>query len=258
MAKHLAAHGAGGPATAAIAPATGPAAPIETTSLADEIAFRLEAAILAHELLPGTKLGQEELCQRFGVSRTPVREALRKLQAQRLVVLVPNKGATVRLPTRTEVEEIYDLRAELEAYAAELACRNAGRETDAELARMAEAVKARRGGRRGRPISDSRFNLELAGAIRDFHQVIYEAAGNQRLAAMLRELFAAFPGNYCSHGMTRTPEGEQLHLDDHERIREAIHRRDPEAARRLMKEHTQRAKQMLLRHFDERGLWPAP
>jgi DNA-binding GntR family transcriptional regulator len=257
MAKHLA-RGTDGPMTAA-ALATAPAmAPIETTSLADEIAFRLEAAILAHELPPGAKLGQEELCQRFGVSRTPVREALRKLQAQRLVVLVPNKGATVRLPTRTEVEEIYDLRAELESYAAELACRNAAPETDAELARTAEAVRTRRGGRRGRPISDSGFNLELAGAIRDFHQVIYEAAGNQRLAAMLRELFATFPGNYCSHGMTLPAEGEQLHVEDHHEIREAIRRRDPATARRLMKEHVLRAKHLLLRHFDEQGLWPAP
>src|SRR5882757_3109746 len=113
---------------------------IETRSLADEIAFRLEAAILARELLPGAKLRQEELCQRFGVSRTPVREALRKLQAQRLVVMVPNRGAAVRLPTRKEVEEVYDLRAELEAFACELACQRAGPETDAELTRAVEAL----------------------------------------------------------------------------------------------------------------------
>jgi DNA-binding GntR family transcriptional regulator len=76
---------------------------IETSSLADEIAFRLESAIVAQQLPPGTRLRQEELCERFGVSRTPIREALRKLQAQRLVVLTPNKGATVRIPTRKEI-----------------------------------------------------------------------------------------------------------------------------------------------------------
>src|SRR5882672_9567718 len=116
---------------------------IATRSLADEIAFRLEAAILARELLPGAKLRQEELCHRFGVSRTPVREALRKLQAQRLVVMVPNRGATVRLPTRKDVAETYDLRAELEAFAAELACERAGPALDAELARAAETLKRR-------------------------------------------------------------------------------------------------------------------
>src|SRR4051812_34077259 len=114
MAKHLAARGAGhrgaAPALGSGRGAAAAAALIQTTSLADEIAFRLESAILSRELLPGTKLGQEELCHRFGVSRTPIREALRKLQAQRLVVMVPNKGATVRLPTRSEIEEVYDLR----------------------------------------------------------------------------------------------------------------------------------------------------
>ena len=73
---------------------------ITITSLADEIAFRIQSAILAGEHPPGTRLLQDELCERFGVSRTPVREALRKLQAKHLVVLVPNKGATVRAPSR--------------------------------------------------------------------------------------------------------------------------------------------------------------
>jgi DNA-binding FadR family transcriptional regulator len=73
---------------------------VVATGLADEIAFRLQAAILDGEFPPGTHLQQDELCARFGVSRTPVREALRKLQAQHLVDLVPNKGATVRTPSR--------------------------------------------------------------------------------------------------------------------------------------------------------------
>ena len=85
---------------------------ITVTSLADEIAFRIQAAILAGDHRPGTHLSQDELCERFGVSRTPVREALRKLQAKHLVVLVPNKGATVRAPSRTELIDVYNVRAE--------------------------------------------------------------------------------------------------------------------------------------------------
>jgi len=231
---------------------------IETRSLADEIAFRLEAAILARELPPGSKLLQEELCQRFGVSRTPVREALRKLQALRLVVMVPNRGATVRLPTRKDVAEVYDLRAELEAFAAELACERAGPSLDAELARAAEGLKRRKNARAGRAITDTAFNIELAAAIRHFHHVIQDAAGNERLVIVLHELEASFPGDYCSHEMSRPAEGDRLHIDDHDRIREAIRRRDAAAARRLMQEHVLRAKAMLLRHFDEQGLWPGP
>ena len=84
-----------------------PTESITLTSLVDEIAYRLEAAILEGEFGPGTHLLQDELCARFGVSRTPVREALRKLQAQHLVVLVPNKGATVRFPSRSELSDVY-------------------------------------------------------------------------------------------------------------------------------------------------------
>ena len=109
---------------------------IAITSLADEIAFRLQAAILAGEHPPGTHLFQDEICERFGVSRTPVREALRKLQAMHLVVLVPNKGATVRVPGRDELIDVYNVRAELESYACELACVNASPELLAEISRL--------------------------------------------------------------------------------------------------------------------------
>jgi hypothetical protein len=87
---------------------------IVTTSLADEIAFRVQSAILDGLYPPGSRLPQDELCEKFGVSRTPVREALRKLQAKHLVTVVPNKGATVRLLSRKELIDIYDLRSELE------------------------------------------------------------------------------------------------------------------------------------------------
>lgn len=228
---------------------------IETTSLADEIAFRLEAAIVAQELPPGTRLRQEELCERFGVSRTPIREALRKLQAQRLVVLTPNKGAAVRIPTSKEIEEVYELRGELEGFAAELACKHASPRTDVELTFAVEAVKRRKTVPRGRDISDSTFNIDVSGAIRSFHHVIHDAAGNERLASVIQELEKSFPGDFCSHEMAQPLESKQLHIDDHVHIRDAIHARDAARARSLMKEHVERAKGILLTYLDERGFW---
>jgi DNA-binding GntR family transcriptional regulator len=228
---------------------------IETKSLADEIAFRLEAAIVAQELPPGTRLPQEELCERFGVSRTPIREALRKLQAQRLVVLIPNKGAAVRIPTRKEIEEVYELRGELEGFAAELACKHASPQTDAELSLAVEAVKRRRAAPRRRDINDSTFNIDVSGAIRSFHHVIHDAARNERLASVIQELEKSFPGDFCSHEMARPLESKRLHIDDHVQIRDAIRARDAARARSLMKEHVERAKGILLTYLDERGFW---
>lgn len=228
---------------------------ITTTSLADEIALRLEAAIINRELLPGTRLAQEELCQQFGVSRTPIREALRKLQALRLIKMVPNKGATVRLPTRKEIEEVYDLRGELEAYAAELACQRAQPTTDTELVQAVEALRRKPAVRRSAAISDSALNIEVSGVIRNFHHIIHKAAGNNHLISVLRDLEALFPGNYCSHETARPVEGKKLHIDDHERIYKAIRARDGSAARTIMKRHIERSKRILLRYLDEHGVW---
>jgi DNA-binding GntR family transcriptional regulator len=227
--------------------------PLETKSLADEIAFRLEAAIVAQDLPPGTHLRQEELCERFGVSRTPIREALRKLQAQRLVVFTPNKGATVRIPSRKEIEDVYELRGELEGFAAELACKHATAQTDAELTIAIEAVKRRKA--REHDITDTNFNIDVSGAIRNFHHVIHDAAGNRRLASVIQELEKSFPGNFCSHEMARPLDSKRLHIDDHVQIRDAFAARDAEKARSLMTEHIERAKGILLTYLDEHRFW---
>src|SRR5690606_24679090 len=94
------------------------------TSYADQIARILEGEILAGRYARGEHLQQDEVCRRFGVSRTPAREALRKLQALGLVQLVPNKGALIQMPTLEELRQTYEVRAELEGFAASLAARH--------------------------------------------------------------------------------------------------------------------------------------
>ena len=84
-------------------------------ALVDEIAATLQARVLRGEIPTGARLRQETIAAEFGVSRTPVREALRKLQAAGIVELTPNKGAVVRAPTVRELREGYDVRAELRA-----------------------------------------------------------------------------------------------------------------------------------------------
>ena len=158
--------------------------PVVTTGLADQIAFRLRAAILDGEYAPGTHLQQDDLCVRFGVSRTPVREALRKLQAQRLVDIVPNKGATVRIPTRADLIEVYALRAELEGFSTELATPRISDEALAELHRTQEAAESAlrelESGGSGTD-AEATFDARIRSANEAFHNVIHRAAGNSRL-----------------------------------------------------------------------------
>src|SRR3990170_2322132 len=94
--------------------------PTESTK-ADEIALALEDEIVSGAIEPGTVLRQEQLSERFGVSRTPVREALRRLAALGLVSFVPNRGVRVRALSREELREAFLVRAELESLATEVA-----------------------------------------------------------------------------------------------------------------------------------------
>src|SRR5438874_110780 len=88
---------------------------------ADDIALVIEEAIVSGELAPGTVLRQEQLSEQFSVSRTPIREALRRLAALGLVSFVPNRGVRVRTISRDELHEAFLVRAELESLATEVA-----------------------------------------------------------------------------------------------------------------------------------------
>ena len=228
------------------------------TSLADEIAFRLQAAILAGEHPPGTHLLQDDLCERFGVSRTPVREALRKLQAKHLVVLVPNKGATVRVPGRDELIDVYNVRAELEGYACQLACANATAALLDALAasqrRVTDAVAAYERDR-GAESGDVALDIQFAAANFEFHDAIARAAGNQRLRSMIDELQNFFPKDYVWRAVTSADEVRALNVEEHERIRTAIGRADAARARSEMGSHILHASEILLGYLDRLGFW---
>jgi DNA-binding GntR family transcriptional regulator len=228
---------------------------VAASTLADNIAFRIETDILSGRLRPGAKLRQEELCQLYGVSRTPVREALRKLQAQKLVVMAPNRGAMVRALTRQEIIEVYDLRAELESYAAQRACERADAVFDRRLAEASRAVDSRAKPTLGRDISDQKLNAEVSESIRSFHHLIQDAAGSTRLVEMIRELETLFLGDFCSHEMAQPDVAERLHIDEHRGIMDAIRARNAAAARELMRAHIHHAKRILIQHLDEIDFW---
>ena len=230
---------------------------VVATSLADEIAFRLQAAILDGEFPPGTHLQQDELCARFGVSRTPVREALRKLQAQHLVDLVPNKGATVRTPSRDELSEVYVLRAEFEGFAAALAADRITAEDLAALddaqAAMDEAI-AELEAHAVTPDEEASFNRRITVANEEFHGIIHQAAGNQRLWRYLVELQNFFPKDYVWRAIS-SDLSRSVGVKEHRAIRAALEAHDPAAARQSMGDHVAHAGRLLLAYLDEHNFW---
>jgi DNA-binding GntR family transcriptional regulator len=228
------------------------------TSLTDEIAFRIQTAILGGEYPPGTHLQQDELCARFGVSRTPIREALRKLQAQNLVDLVPNKGATVRVRTRRELLEVYALRAELEGFAAALAAAHAQPAALAELQsaqdEMSRAMDELEQGRI-RPEDEAAFNARITSANERFHAVIHRLAANSRLTRMLGELQAYFPKDYVWRAIGDSAEGHVLSIVEHEEIRDALAAGDASSARAGMAAHIEHAGRLLVDYLDRHRFW---
>jgi DNA-binding GntR family transcriptional regulator len=216
------------------------AAPVRGERTAEIVARRLSQAILDGDLVPGTRLREETLAASYGVSRTPIREALILLGSSGLIELAPNRGATVRQLTTGDITEIYHLRGLLEAEAVSLA---ASRITP-ELIGLLNRACDRLAGLHGAAAAD-----QLAADVQ-FHHGIAEAAGSPRLFALIRQV-CAIPEGYRSsipYGNADLTEAER----QHRAIARALqHAPGPEAAS-LMRSHVTWAGQLAVRSLSAR------
>jgi DNA-binding GntR family transcriptional regulator len=223
-------------------------------ALVDELAATIRARVLSGEIATGERLRQEALATEFGVSRTPIREALRKLQANGLLEVAPNRGAIVRGPTAREIRDAYEVRSELEGLAAELA---ANRISDAQLRELREADRLFRRSIRSLVRSDrtrdqASADGEWTQANHRFHLVIQDAAGNERLAAIVEDLHRSFPRNLTWAALRDSSALLEQNVAEHADILEAIVQHDATEARRRMSAHVRHAGELIARHFEHR------
>ena len=207
---------------------------------ADDIALVLEEGIVSGEILPGTVLRQEQLSDRFGVSRTPVREALRRLAALGLVSFVPNRGVRVRTVSRDELYEAFLVRAELESLATELA---AARITGEDLAQL-ERVEERfclltHDLRRRRPGDDRRgLTSDWVRANHAFHDVIYRVAQSPLVERMAKSARRTFSGPAVwSPGDAEIDDLYEANDRQHRAIIQALSAGSAAGARSLARDH---------------------
>ena len=191
---------------------------------------RLRALILTGEYGPDERLIEEQLAERLGVSRTPVRQALTMLEAEGLVEIAPNRGATVCSFSIEDVWDIYDLRAVLEGHAAR---RAAGRIERRELERLRELVGGMEG-LAGR-FDDHEEIRALVALNQEFHGTIVEASRNRRLERLINRtveiplMFKAF--------FWYTPHERTISNHYHRQILEALKKGDADRAEIIMREH---------------------
>jgi DNA-binding GntR family transcriptional regulator len=192
---------------------------------------RLRALILTGAYGPDERLVEEQLAERLGVSRTPVRQALTMLEAEGLVEIAPNRGATVCSFSIEDVWDIYDLRAVLEGHAAR---RAAGKITPGELAIMRE-LTGEMEGLAGRFEDHEEEIRTLVGLNQEFHGIIVEASRNRRLHRLINRtveiplMFKAF--------FWYTPHERVISNHYHRQILEALEKGDADRAEIIMREH---------------------
>lgn len=209
-------------------------------SLADQARETIRSAILDGSFQPGERLTIERLAAELGVSRTPVREALKALEGDGLLRLIPHRGAVVAPFARDEVYHRYAIRAMLEGYAAELACRReVGALADELEAHCSELRALVERADQGEPVETSQF----ADLNRDFHRAIREGSGSATLIRLLRGL-----SNPLSFTLAHwsDPVLRRSSLESHVEIAAAFRSRDAQAARQLTEHHLLAARDYLM------------
>lgn len=209
-----------------------------------EVVFEsLREAIINGNLRPGERLMEVQLAEELGVSRTPVREAIRKLEIEGLVVMLARRGAYVAGISVKDIADVFEVRAALEALAASLA---AERITDEELEDLERSLVGISG------VSDAQDINVIVAQDTHFHDVIYRASRNNRLMLIISHLqdqLQRFRITTLSRpGRTREA------VEEHKKIVEAISERNSELSGQLAREHIENAESSMLNTLKEQDL----
>jgi len=216
--------------------------PINTTiarrTLHDELLPRLIDMIIEGELDSGCRIPEEALCARFGVSRTPLREALKMLSVKGLVHLLPNKGAIVARITQQEAEELIPLLGTIEAHAAERACAKIDHSGISHITELSSQLREHH--RSGDEQSYLRTNRALHGAL-------IAAAGND----MLNRIYQLVEMRLCLLPVTRklAPHWDEA-VVDHEDILQALHKRDSASLATILRDHVRHKAAVIHKAFE--------
>jgi DNA-binding GntR family transcriptional regulator len=199
----------------------------------DAIIQQLRAEIVSGQIVPGVKLSEARLAERFGVSRMPVREALKELESAGFVTIEQRRGTFVRGMSRSEILDLYEVREAVEGMAARLCAHRANNDL---LTKLDEAIET---------MSRQVKVLDMDGySLTDqrFHELILSGASNERLSDHYRLLVQHLHRGLLSSIVTRREGRMERSLAEHVEIMRALHAHDPRGAEDAMRNHVQRGR----------------
>lgn len=212
----------------------------EFLPLRDVVFNTLRQAILTGELKPGERLMEIHLAERLGVSRTPIREAIRKLELEGLVTMVPRRGAEVAQITEKSMNDVLEVRRAVDALCVELACERISQDELASLEKacdhFAETVRAK-----------EKDVKKIAQADVALHDIIVQATGNQRLIQLVNTLSEQMY-RYRFEYLKDFSQHEKL-IEEHRIIYEAIVKKDRETACEAAKTHIDNQKKAIIQQI---------
>ncbi|MDR3592399.1 MAG: GntR family transcriptional regulator [Negativicutes bacterium] len=209
-----------------------------------EVVFEvIRTAITSGTLQPGERIMENQLAEQLNVSRTPVREAIRKLEQEGFVVMVPRRGTYVSDLSIRDINEVFEIRTALEVLAAGLAAERITEDGLELLERLLVEIGE---------LIDLGDTERLVEADCRFHDILYNATHNKTLANItnnLREKFTPFRAISYSY-----PGRAKRSLEEHRRLVEALAERNPLLAQQVARKHMEKAEQTLLQHMSEHNL----
>jgi GntR family transcriptional regulator, rspAB operon transcriptional repressor len=211
-------------------------------NLSARVYNQIKSLILCNEVMPGQKLHHQELSERLGVSRTPVREALTRLVQEGYVSFLPNRGFTCKEIRLQEAEELYELREALEAFAVEKAIDQL---TESGMSQLRIRVATY-----GED-TQKRFTRERLVYDQDVHLEIAALTGNETLKNSLAHVFERIVLKRRTDGLYDPARGMAAH-QEHLRLLEAIEQRNVEAAVAIIRAHIQAGKDNVLADLKQR------
>lgn len=208
--------------------------------LRQQVVDHLRQAIIEGRLAPGARLTERELTEMMRVSRTVVREALRQLESEGLIAIIPNKGPVVRTLTLAEAKDLYQIRAVLEGLAARLFTEHASAEQVKRLSAALDVVVKSYAGGDAQQVLDTKNR---------FYDVLFEGAGSETLSSMLNTLHARI-WRWRALGLSHPERSAQRSKESVRNLRAmlvAIRKRDPDAAEQVTRDEAHRAAAEVMR-----------